>query len=249
MAVILTISCQKGGTAKTTTAASVAGVLSAEKGEKVLLVDMDAQRNLTTIFTDGNFPATVFDAFHDERDLPVYPVRENLDIAPASVRMNEIDSNFGSVPGWDGILRDLLEPLRDSYDWIIIDTPAQKGISTMTALVAADYVLVPLSGDSFAADGFADALSVVNAVRKRSNRGLNLLGVVQTKYDARRKADRIVDAGLRATAGDILFDTKIRECSAVVQAAMMHTDICDFKPKSTAAEDTRALVEEIIRKL
>ena len=99
MATILTINCQKGGTAKTTTAASVAGVLASERGKKVLLVDMDAQRNLTMTFSDGRFPRTVYDAFKDESVLPAYKVRENLDIAPADIELSRIDATYGSVPG------------------------------------------------------------------------------------------------------------------------------------------------------
>lgn len=249
MATILTISCQKGGTAKTTTAASVAGVLASERGKRVLLVDMDAQRNLTMTFSDGQFPRTVYDAFKDESILPVYSVRENLDIVPASPYMSEIDATYGSVPGWDTLLKEMLDPLRGDYDWIIIDTPAQKGILTMTSLVAADYVLIPLSGDGYAADGFADALAVINSVRRRSNRNLDILGVLQTRYDARRKADRLVDASLRENAPELFFDVKIRECSAFVQAALMRTDVCSFKPASNAAVDTRLLVDEILARM
>ena len=249
MAHILTISCHKGGTAKTTTAASLAGVLSGERGQRVLLVDMDSTRNLTKTFTDGNFPRTVYDAFKDESALPVYEIRENLYIAPAGRRMGEIDATFGSVPGWDSLLRDMLALVRDSYDWIIVDTPTSQGICTMTALVAADYVLIPLSGDGYAADGFAGVLNVINSVRRRSNRSLNILGVVQTRYNDRRKLDRLVTESLRENTPELLFNTKIRECSAFGQAALMRTDVCSFRPACNGAVDTRALADEIYSRM
>lgn len=244
---ILAIACHKGGVGKTTTAASLGGIFS-EK-EKVLLVDLDPQMNLTTTFTDGDFKKTIYDSFVDFKarhvySLPVYPIRENLDIVPSSLEMCTVDSDFASLPGRDIMLKKLLAPVVEKYDWILIDLPAQLGAITINALTAADRVLIPMSCDAYSADGLQQISNFVDIV-KEVNENLDIFGVLLTRYNPRRVVDSIVSEQLDKEWPGLVFSTRIRENAAISKAPLVKKDIASYDPKSSGARDYAALCEEI----
>ena len=246
---IIAIACHKGGVGKTTTSASIGGIFS--EREKVLLVDLDPQMNLTSTFTDGEFQRTVFDAFKEYKlkrqgTLPVYRIRENLDIVPSCLDMCTIDSDFASVPGRDIILKKLLAPLVPQYDWIIIDLPAQLGAITVNALTAADKVLIPMSCDAYSADGLQQMANFVSLVQD-INEKLDLLGVLITRFNPRRTVDNIVSELLNKEWNGSVFETRIRENAAISKAPLMKKDILSYDPKSKGAQDYISLCDEIRR--
>ncbi len=244
---IIAIACHKGGVGKTTTAASVGGILA--EREKVLLVDLDPQMNLTSTFTDGDFEKTVFDAFVGFKScrrgvLPVYNIRENLDIVPSCLDMCSVDADFASVPGRDNILEKLLVPLLPEYDWIIIDLPAQLGSLTVNALMAADRVLIPMSCDAYSADGLQQIFNFVGYIQYLNER-LELLGVLITRYNRRRTVDSVVSEELDKAWAGYVFNTRIRENAAISKAPLMKKDILAYDPRSNGAIDYVALCKEI----
>lgn len=253
MAKVIAIVCHKGGVGKTTTAASLGGLLAA-RGKKVLLVDTDPQMNLTRSFTDEEFADNVYGAFCAWRKdasrakLPVYTLRDCLDVVPGSVDASGIDIEFASMIAREHVLSGLLEPVRKKYDYIFIDCPAQLGITTVNALVAADCAIVPMTCDAYSAHGLGQ-ISYFLGMCKTLNRRLTLAGVLVTRYRERRIVDKLVAEKLAQAYGDKVFATKIRENAAIVQAPLVKKDIYSFDPRSTGAEDYAALLDELEARL
>ena len=245
---ILTVACHKGGVGKTTTAASFAGILTA-RGLSVLVIDMDAQKNLTETFTEGKFERTVFDAFVEKSDLPVYSVRDGLDLAPSEDRMCNLDALCGGRVGAEHILVRLLKPLRSKYDWIIIDSPAQVCTATVNALVAADEVIIPISCDAYSLGGLKQITDLIEPVRENYNEGLSVAGILITRFRPSRRADKKVSAALRDVFGGQVFESVISETTTLVQASLARTDIYSYNPQSVGALDYSAVLDEFLTRV
>lgn len=255
MAKILSIFEHKGGVGKTTTAASLGGILASRFGKKVLLVDIDAQKNLTQTFIDDkSYEDGVFELFSvlETRrlpaGLPIVHVRENLDIIPATDNVCTLDKTYGSYPGSEYPLKKCLSTVRDRYDWIILDSPAQIGIATTNALTAADYVLIPLICDGYSISGIRQTLDLIEGVQFVTNPDLKVIGYLRNMFQGRRVADSVVDAQLRQDLGDAVFETSIRECQALKQAALARMDILTYDDKSNAAVDYIAFTGELLKR-
>ena len=247
---IVAIACHKGGVGKTTTAASIGSLLSSS-GFRTLLVDLDAQKNLTSTFLSPKFETdkTLYEAFRGLCDLPVVNVRENLDIVPSSLDMGAIDTEIASKIQRESILKRLLLPVQDQYDWILLDGPSQLAIATVNAFAAATSVIVPLSCDAYAAEGLLQLSQMVDVVSSGLNPGLKIDGILVTRYHTRRSLDRLVEEDLRKRYGGLVFKTRIRENAAVVQAPVMCLDIASFAPKSNGALDYKNLLDELTLKM
>ena len=246
MSKIIAVSCHKGGVGKTTTVASLGGILAA-KGKKVLLVDLDAQKNLSGTFLEEPYARTMAEAISQRRDIPEIQVRKNLFLAPASDDLCTMDTALGTRAGKEYILSELLEPVKDKYDYILVDSPAQLGTATANALVAADYVLIPVNADAYSMGGLGQISELVEAVKKYYNRGLRVLGIFLTRYNGRRIVDRKVREIVASEYGGLALESFIRENSAIVQAPLCRMDIITYDPNSNGAKDYDALCNEIIK--
>lgn len=249
---IIAMACHKGGVGKTTTAASLGGYL-AMKGECVLLVDLDAQKNLTQTFVAEEDLAgedTVFEALAGKcKRLPVHHVRENLDIVPSADSMCSVDLVFGGVTGKEFLLADLLDGVKGDYDWIIIDSPAQIGTSTANALVAADHAVIPMSCDCYSLGGLKQIYELIEPIRKRFNRGLDVSGILLTKFNHRRKVDQETERQLTKKYGSLMFETRIRECAAISKAPFAKMDICTFDRECNGSVDYMAFADELKKRI
>lgn len=255
MAETIAIACHKGGVGKTTTAASLGGLLSMG-GQRVLLVDLDPQMNLTTTFTDGEFDRTVFEVFAEYRggrkgnipDVPVYNIRENLDIIPSSVKMFTIDIVTSAEFDRVNILKKSLEKVIEKYDYIFFDCPAQLGTVTANALAAANHVLIPMTCDAYSSDGLNqidDFISNISSV----NPALSILGIVVTKFRQTRRVDREIVTVLQDSWGKEVFETKIRESTDLVKAPLFKKDIASYDSRSRGAQDYLSLLKEIVERV
>lgn len=247
---IIAIASHKGGVGKTTTAATLGSLLSMRL-QRVLLVDLDAQRNLTSTFLGAqNMPtSTLYEAFCGQGDLPVINVRTNLDIVPASLDLGALDTVIAGRLQRESILRGLLARVKADYDWILLDCPSQMGIITVNAFTAATSIIVPLSCDAYAAEGLQQLIRMADIVSSGLNPILDIDGIIVTRFHTRRSLDAMVEADMRQRFGDLVFRTRIRENAAIVQAPVVNLDIISYNPKSNGAKDYVLLLEEIERRL
>lgn len=247
---IICIASHKGGVGKTTSAATL-GSLLASAGERTLLVDLDAQRNLTSTFIGAKDKPenTLYEAFCGHCPLPVINVRENLDIVPSSLDMGALDTVIAAKIQREGILRKLIEPVAGGYDWILLDCPSQMGMVTVNAFTAANSLIVPVSCDAYAAEGLMQLLDMAGIVRSGLNPSLVLDGIIITRFHTRRTLDRMVEKDLRERFQDQVFSTRIRENATIVQAPVMCLDIISYDPRCNGALDYAALLEEMKKRL
>lgn len=209
---IIAIASHKGGVGKTTTAATLGSLLSSQ-GKKTLLVDLDAQRNLTSTFmgTKFNPEMTLYESMSRKAPLAIYEVRDYLDIVPSSLDMGALDTVIASRIQRETILRDILRSLKDEYDWILLDCPSQMGIITVNAFTAANSIIVPVSCDAYAAEGLLQLIKMAEIVSSGLNPSLDIDGIIITRFHTRRSLDRMVEQDLREHYGDLVFPTKISE--------------------------------------
>jgi chromosome partitioning protein len=191
----LAIANQKGGVAKTTTVASLGAALT-ELGQRVLLVDLDPQACLT--FSLGIDPEDLQTSVHEvllgngEAADVIMGTEDGPDLLPSTIELAGAEAALLTRTGREHALRVALEPLGDRYDWVLLDCPPSLGVLTVGALSAADAVLIPLQCETLSHRGVGQLLDTVHDVRRFTNRGLSVLGVLPTLYDGRTNHARAV---------------------------------------------------------
>lgn len=241
---------QKGGSGKTTTAVDVGAAL-ARAGKKVLLVDFDPQAHATLHL--GQDPEAVVNSVYEvltgaiRAEEAVLRAAEGLDLMPANVHLANAEEELRNRPGRENLLRAAIDPLRGSYDYILIDCPPALGLLTLGALVAAREVIVTLQAQFLALTGSGKLLETVELVRQRINPELEIAGVVATMYDQRTRLSEEVVAEIKKHFKGKVYKTMIRVNVALAEAPIRGLDIFRYEPASHGAQDYEALAQEIIR--
>lgn len=246
---VVAILNRKGGCGKTTTA-QMLGAGLARKGYRILFIDLDSQKNLsssTGARTDGitsldllTGHATAQQAVQDTGQGHVIAGSE--DLAGADITL--------TGKGKEYRLRDALEGIRAQYDYMIIDTPAALGTLTINALTAANSVVIPVQAEIYSLQGIGQLQDAIQAVRKHSNPGLKIRGILLTRFSARSILARDMQSNLAEAAKQIhtkLYKVPIRECSAIKEAAAMQQDIFTYAPRSNGAKDYAELIKEFLK--
>ena len=246
MSRIIAIANHKGGVGKTTTTANVGACLS-QQGYKVLLIDLDAQANLTEYYLSQRPERTVYNAFIEESPLPIIEIGERLSIVPSSLEMLDIESKTANNLERAEILDILIEPLKDKYDFILIDCPPSLGIVTINALIAATDLYITLTAETMPVKGLKTISDIISRVQRRKNPSLKLSGIIICRWGG-RSLNKQVEESLRAKFGEVVFNTKIRENISLAEAPAFLEDIVTYAPTSHGAEDYKALTKEILER-
>jgi len=250
LSTIIAIANQKGGVGKTTTAVNLAAAF-AQKGRRVLLLDLDPQGNSSISFLQqSSIYASAYEMMVDgEGDFSGYIYKtpiEGLSIIPSKINLAKLESKL--VGDFDAPfrLKDRLENLREQFDAIFIDTPPTLGLITVNALVAATHVLIPIQSSYFALEGTDDLLETIEKVKARPNPDLRVLGVVVTLFDKRTTLAREVYEQIRNVFGTQMFETVITKSVRLEEAPAYRESIFSFAPQSSGAFEYAKLCEEVM---
>ena len=246
MSKVISISNHKGGVGKTTSVINIGAGLN-KLGKKVLLIDLDPQANLSQSLGLQDQERTIYGALRGEYSLEPLEVLKGLDLIPSTLDLSGAEVELSGEAGREYILKELITPLRGSYDYILIDTPPSLGLLTINAFTASDEILIPLQAQYLALQGLSKLMEVIDKIKKRLNKGLKIGGVFITQYDSRKVLNREVVTTIEDHFKGGVFKTKIRDNIALAEAPAQGLDIFRYQPKSYGAEDYLSLCKEIIK--
>ena len=249
MGLIISVSNQKGGVGKTTTTGALAAAFQ-KRGKKVLAVDLDPQGNLSySMGAEGEGVPTCYELFKEE--VGVYDAIQRsdvVDIIPANILLSGAELEF-TGQGREFLLANALRPVRDDYDYILIDTPPALSILTVNAFTAADSVIVPMLSDIFSLQGITQLYETVSYVRNYCNPSLRFEGILLTRYAPRTTLATEVHGTAEMISSELgipLFHTCIRSSVAVPEAQTLQRNLISYSPRNIAMKDYMALADEIL---
>lgn len=241
---------QKGGVGKTTSAINI-GAYIALAGKKVLLVDFDSQGNMSSGVGVSQDKPTVYELLAGQveaKDAVKHTSLENLDAISASLDLSGAAIELVDQENREFFLKNALEPLKTSYDYIMIDCPPSLGILTLNGLAAADTVLVPMQCEYFALEGITLLLQTVEKVQKEINPSLTIGGIFFTMYDSRTRLAQDVVMQVKSYFKEVVFNTIIPRNVRLSEAPSHGLPICKYDPSCVGARSYEKLAEEVIRR-
>ena len=244
---VISFANQKGGVAKTTTTLNL-GVALSEQGLKVLLVDLDPQGNLT--MSQGLNPDTIERSMFDVlvHRLPIGEVIHHVevDLAVSSIDLAGAELALSSMIGRERALEKAIAPIKDTYDYVLIDTPPSLGLLTINALVASNGVIVPVQCEYLSLRGLVQLENTLSMIRENLNPSVGIEGILPTMFDSRTLHSREAVEILQENFGELVFDTKIRKTVRYAEAPVKGTSVLKYDPTGSAAQAYRDLAKEVL---
>jgi chromosome partitioning protein len=244
---VIAFANQKGGVAKTTTTLNLAVALK-EKGFRVLIVDLDPQGNLT--MSQGMNPDEIERSMFDVlvHRIPIQDIiaHVEVDIAVSSIDLAGAELALSSMIGRERALEKALAPVKEQYDYVLIDTPPSLGLLTINALVASNGVIVPVQCEYLSLRGLVQLQNTLEMIRENLNPQVEIEGILPTMFDRRTLHSREAVEILRENFGDLVFNTKIRKTVRYAEAPVKGQSVLAYDPSSEAAAMYRDLAKEVL---
>ena len=244
---VIAFANQKGGVAKTTSTLNL-GVAFAEQGHKVLLIDLDPQGNLT--MSQGMNPDEIERSMFDVlvHKIPIQDVieRRETDVAVSSIDLAGAELALSSMIGRERSLEKAIAPIRDDYDFILIDTPPSLGLLTINALVAADGVIVPVQCEYLSLRGLVQLENTLTMIRENLNPTVEIVGILPTMFDRRLLHSKEAVDILTENFGELVLKTKIRKTVRFAEAPVKGESVLKYDPSGEAAALYRDLAKEVL---
>lgn len=249
MATVITFTNQKGGVGKTTSSSAVISAL-ANKGYRVLGIDLDPQGNLGFYFgIDIENSPTIYDAMKGNLEFSqVIQSTDKADIVASNILLSGAELEFNKS-GREFMVKDLIARVKDQYDFIILDTPPSLNVLTVNAYVCSDYLIIPMVPEILSLLGISQLKETIDAVSRFYNPNLKVLGVLLTKYNPRtvltREVEDMADQ-IASQLGSRVFSNKVRSAISAAESPAHGMSILEYAPDSTTARDYRQLIREIL---
>lgn len=249
MADIIALANQKGGVGKTTTGVNLGAGL-ANLGNRVLIIDIDAQGNATSGvgIAKSSITKDIYDVLVNEepiKDVILHTTHKDLDIAPATIQLSGAEIELTSQIARETRLLDAVKTIGDDYDFILIDCPPSLGLLTINAFTASNSILIPVQSEYYALEGLSQLLNTIQLVRKHFNPDLKIEGVLLTMFDARTKLGHQVNDEVKKYFKDKVYKTIIPRNVRLSEAPSHGVPIMDYDAKSTGANVYTELAKEV----
>lgn len=244
---VISFGNHKGGVGKTTTTVNVGSIL-ASKGYKVLVIDLDAQANLTVSLLKEEPEDSIYHTLTGKKkDLPIIPVTDYLSIVPASLQLAMAEMELTAAISREKILAEILEKVKGRYDFVLIDCPPSLGLLTLNAFTASNEIIIPLVAEVLPFKGLMMINDFISQVQHRLNREAHVTGILITRWEY-TKLTKDIEERLRKQLGSLVYTTKIRKNITIAEAPLESKNIVEFDPKCNGAQDYRTFTEELLNR-
>ena len=247
---VISVANQKGGVGKTTTTVNL-GTILAKKGKKVLLIDADLQGNATSgLGVEKDIEPSTYDILVNDAELGDAlqdTIIKNLKVCPANMNLAGAEVELVSMMSREQRLKEKLEPIKDMFDYILIDCPPSLGLITLNSFTASDSVLIPVQCEYFALEGLGQLLNTINLVKKHLNKNIRIEGALLTMYDIRTNLSNQVVKEVKKYFEDKVYKTVIPRNVRLSEAPSYGMPITEYDPRSKGAKSYTKFAKEFLK--